>query len=231
MRGEGILSESHDERGRSFAPGRGKGRDAGPHCAAAECAGHAHRAVRRHIRSGARGAPRRLPVGAAPAWPRPGVVARHAGQSAEGYQGPGAARRRASPPRRRWRTIRASTSPTSKPRWARPIPTRPCPTCGGAVPACTSSGSWAPTICAASIAGSAGAASPNWCRSRSSIGWDRASMRPAAPRRRRWRVTALPEAAATKLADHKPPAWIYLHGLKSPLSSTALRAARALKRR
>jgi nicotinate-nucleotide adenylyltransferase len=41
----------------------------------------------------------------------------------------------------------------------------------------------------------------------------------------------LPEAAATKLADHKPPAWIYLHGLKSPLSSTALRAARALKRR
>jgi nicotinate-nucleotide adenylyltransferase len=41
----------------------------------------------------------------------------------------------------------------------------------------------------------------------------------------------LPEAAATKLPDHKPPAWIYLHGLKSPLSSTALRAARALKRR
>jgi nicotinate-nucleotide adenylyltransferase len=41
----------------------------------------------------------------------------------------------------------------------------------------------------------------------------------------------LPEAAARKLADHKPPAWIYLHGLKSPLSSTALRAARALKRR
>jgi nicotinate-nucleotide adenylyltransferase len=41
----------------------------------------------------------------------------------------------------------------------------------------------------------------------------------------------LPEAAATKLADHKPPAWIYLHGLKSALSSTALRAARALKRR
>jgi nicotinate-nucleotide adenylyltransferase len=41
----------------------------------------------------------------------------------------------------------------------------------------------------------------------------------------------LPEAAATKLAEHKPPAWIYLHGLKSPLSSTALRAARALKGR
>jgi nicotinate-nucleotide adenylyltransferase len=39
----------------------------------------------------------------------------------------------------------------------------------------------------------------------------------------------LPETAATALADHKPPAWIYLHGLKSPLSSTALRAARALQ--
>ena len=36
----------------------------------------------------------------------------------------------------------------------------------------------------------------------------------------------LPEHAATRLADHDPPAWIYLHGLKSPLSSTALRALR-----
>ena len=44
----------------------------------------------------------------------------------------------------------------------------------------------------------------------------------------RYRV---PETSAKKLAEHKPPAWIYLHGLKSPLSSTALRAARALKRR
>ena len=36
----------------------------------------------------------------------------------------------------------------------------------------------------------------------------------------------IPEAAAKSLADRKPPAWLYLHGLKSPLSSTALRAAR-----
>jgi nicotinate-nucleotide adenylyltransferase len=36
----------------------------------------------------------------------------------------------------------------------------------------------------------------------------------------------LPERAAKSLADRKPPAWVYLHGLKSPLSSTALRAAR-----
>jgi nicotinate-nucleotide adenylyltransferase len=36
----------------------------------------------------------------------------------------------------------------------------------------------------------------------------------------------LPEHLAGKLADRAPPAWIYLHGLKSPLSSTALRALR-----
>jgi nicotinate-nucleotide adenylyltransferase len=38
----------------------------------------------------------------------------------------------------------------------------------------------------------------------------------------------LPEAAARSLPGRKPPAWVYLHGLKSPLSSTALRAARRL---
>ncbi len=41
----------------------------------------------------------------------------------------------------------------------------------------------------------------------------------------------LPEEFAPVLADQKPPAWIYLHGLKSPLSSTALRAQRAGKTR
>ncbi len=35
------------------------------------------------------------------------------------------------------------------------------------------------------------------------------------------------DQAATTLADRKPPAWVYLHGLKSPLSSTALRALRS----
>jgi nicotinate-nucleotide adenylyltransferase len=39
----------------------------------------------------------------------------------------------------------------------------------------------------------------------------------------------LPEHAAAELADCRPPAWVYLHGLKSPLSSTALRALRAGK--
>ncbi len=36
----------------------------------------------------------------------------------------------------------------------------------------------------------------------------------------RWRI---PESAAKTLPVRKPPAWAYLHGLKSPLSSTALR--------
>jgi nicotinate-nucleotide adenylyltransferase len=36
----------------------------------------------------------------------------------------------------------------------------------------------------------------------------------------------VPESAAASLADRRPPAWVFLHGLKSPLSSTALRAER-----
>ena len=36
----------------------------------------------------------------------------------------------------------------------------------------------------------------------------------------------IPERAAKSLLRRKPPAWVYLHGLKSPLSSTALRTAR-----
>jgi nicotinate-nucleotide adenylyltransferase len=39
-------------------------------------------------------------------------------------------------------------------------------------------------------------------------------------------ASRLPEAATSNLADRKPPAWTFLHGLKSPLSSTALRAQR-----
>src|SRR5690242_5934094 len=34
------------------------------------------------------------------------------------------------------------------------------------------------------------------------------------------------ESSAGSLADRRPPAWVFLHGLKSPLSSTALRAER-----
>jgi len=37
----------------------------------------------------------------------------------------------------------------------------------------------------------------------------------------------VPESAARSLARRAPPAWVYLHGLKSSLSSTALRIARS----
>jgi len=39
----------------------------------------------------------------------------------------------------------------------------------------------------------------------------------------------IPERAASSLPDRKAPAWAFLHGLKSPLSSTALRALRRRK--
>jgi nicotinate-nucleotide adenylyltransferase len=50
-----------------------------------------------------------------------------------------------------------------------------------------------------------------------------ASAGPAGQRLARYRLA---ESAAKTLPGRKPPAWVYLHGLKSPLSSTALRAAR-----
>ena len=37
----------------------------------------------------------------------------------------------------------------------------------------------------------------------------------------------LPEDKAAILADSKPPAWVYLRGVMSPQSSTAIRKARA----
>ena len=39
----------------------------------------------------------------------------------------------------------------------------------------------------------------------------------------RWRID---ESDAGLLADLEPPAWVFLHGLRSTLSSTALRAGR-----
>ena len=50
-----------------------------------------------------------------------------------------------------------------------------------------------------------------------------AGVSPAAQALRRARI---PEHEAASLLDRKPPAWTFLHGLKSPLSSTALRAMR-----
>jgi nicotinate-nucleotide adenylyltransferase len=50
-----------------------------------------------------------------------------------------------------------------------------------------------------------------------------AAASPAGTALARFRI---PEHAAPALPDRKPPVWAFLHGLKSPLSSTALRALR-----
>lgn len=48
----------------------------------------------------------------------------------------------------------------------------------------------------------------------------------ASPAGQALRAARIPEEAVSTLPDRRPPAWTFLHGLKSPLSSTALRALR-----
>lgn len=48
----------------------------------------------------------------------------------------------------------------------------------------------------------------------------------ASPAGQALRTARIPEEAVSTLPDRKAPAWSFLHGLKSPLSSTALRALR-----
>lgn len=48
---------------------------------------------------------------------------------------------------------------------------------------------------------------------------------PNARAARRFAASRIPETAAARLADRVPPAWIYLHGPRSDLSSTRIRAA------
>jgi nicotinate-nucleotide adenylyltransferase len=55
---------------------------------------------------------------------------------------------------------------------------------------------------------------------------DRPGAIAAGPFADRFSRYRLPEARAARLAMAEPPAWVFLHGLKSPVSSTALRAAR-----
>lgn len=45
----------------------------------------------------------------------------------------------------------------------------------------------------------------------------------ASPAARALSRDRIPEAAAASLADRRPPAWVFLTGLKSPLASTGLR--------
>jgi nicotinate-nucleotide adenylyltransferase len=47
----------------------------------------------------------------------------------------------------------------------------------------------------------------------------------ASPAARAFARARIPEAEAITLAEREPPAWVYLHGLKSPISSTILRHA------
>jgi nicotinate-nucleotide adenylyltransferase len=54
---------------------------------------------------------------------------------------------------------------------------------------------------------------------------DRAGVIRAGPFAQRFSRYRLPEAQARRLPLTEPPAWVFLHGLKSPVSSTALRAA------
>jgi nicotinate-nucleotide adenylyltransferase len=51
----------------------------------------------------------------------------------------------------------------------------------------------------------------------------------ASPAGQALRGARIPEHAAASLPYRKPPVWTFLHGLKSPLSSTALRALRGAK--
>jgi nicotinate-nucleotide adenylyltransferase len=53
----------------------------------------------------------------------------------------------------------------------------------------------------------------------------------AAKAARRFARAKLPESAARSLATAEPPAWVFLHGPLSPVSATAIRAARARRRR
>jgi len=47
---------------------------------------------------------------------------------------------------------------------------------------------------------------------------------------RRFAASRLPEAAAPTLAGRTPPAWVFLHGPRSHLSSTKIRAGRGAER-
>ena len=142
--------------------------------------GHGCRAVRRLVQPAACRpcAGRRDRAEAAGA--RPALVDRHTRQSVEVEQRADAARRAAEPfrgdgenPRIKVTAFEAAPSSALHGRHAGAGARR--------IPASTSSGSWAPTTCATSIAGSAGAEIARPSRSRSSTGRARRS-----PSCRRW---------------------------------------------
>ena len=155
---------------------------------------------------------------------RPGLVARHAGQSAEGLGGlaaAGRARRGGAGARRpsahRGDRLRGSRS-------APATPSTRSPTSSGAARACVSSGSWAPTT---------GELPPlaRLARDRRADADRRhrpAGLDPDAPPARAAAVALGPlpdrrEPTRRRCRTCAPPAWVFLHGPRSALSSTALR--------
>ena len=148
------------------------------------------------------------------------------GQSAQGHPRPRPARGTHRAPRRRSRTIRASTSPVSRPQIGtrytyetiaylrRALPGRALRLDHG-----RRQSAQLPPL--AEVARHRRA----WCRSRWSTGSGPSLYATASTAGQALARARIPEAAAKTLPDRKPPAWVYLHGLKSPLSSTALRAA------
>ncbi len=119
--------------------------------------------------------------------------------------------------------VPASPSPTSRRISARATPTTRSPGSRGARQASGSSGSWARTTSGSSISGATGAPSPTSSRSPSSTGRARRSGRCRAGPRSRSRPWRVPEAEAARFADLTPPAFLFLHGPRSELSSTLLR--------
>ena len=132
---------------------------------------------------------------------------------------------RAGRRRRRWPGIRASTSPASRTRSARATPSRPCAYLAAALPGGAlrlDHGGRQPG--AASTAGAAGGAiaGADAHRGRRPAGLDPA-RRPARAPPRRWRRFRIDESDAALLPARRRPAWVFLHGPRSPLSSSELR--------
>ena len=121
---------------------------------------HAEKACRRPVRRLVQSAACRPCAGrrdrAQAAGARPAVVDGHAGQSAEEHARTGAARRAAAAFGEHRPKTRTSRSPPSRPRIMSASPPTRWRWSRRAIPASISSGSWAPTVCATSTAGSAG---------------------------------------------------------------------------
>ena len=196
-------------------------------CAAAACARHADRLVWRDVRSAPCSPSSGMSLGATSPGARQRVVARYTGQSAQGYARPRAVKRTC-----RGRTGAGSPSAHQRHRFRSKI-RHSLHLRNGVLPVCCCRGVHFVWIMGADNLRSF----HRWQRWRDIAALvpiaivDRLgpSLYAAATAAGQTLAHArLPETAARALPERKPPAWIYLHGLKSPLSSTPLRAARGI---